>query len=90
MVQRYIQIAKKMLVKGESDCKNQYLVLLIFEYRNTLISNNLPSPSEILFDRKTNELLIRKEYIHQVSKNLNIRKKLLECQEVQKYYFDKN
>ena len=45
MAKFYIETVKKMLLKAESDCKDQYLVLL--ECKNTLISNNLASLSEI-------------------------------------------
>ena len=54
MVDHYIQTVKKILWKAGSDSKNQYLVLL--EYKNTLISNISPLPSEILFGSKINGL----------------------------------
>ena len=88
MVEQYIQTEKKMLLKVETNCKDQYLVL--FEYWNTPISNNLTSLSEIFFDRKINRLLSVKESFHHFNKNLSIRNKLLYRQEVQKYYYDKS
>ena len=73
MVKPYIETVKKMLLKAKSDCNDQFLVLL--EYKNVSISNNLSLPSELLFGRKINGLLPIKETFHQIGKNLDIKNK---------------
>jgi len=55
MVERCIKSFKHMMKKAEYDDKDFYLCLL--EYRTTHVAHNIPSPSEILFNRQINSLL---------------------------------
>lgn len=60
MVKRYLQTVKYILKKADFDNRNPYLALL--EYRNTLISNNIPSTSDLLFGHKINGIMPCKDF----------------------------
>ncbi|XP_008179138.1 uncharacterized protein K02A2.6-like [Acyrthosiphon pisum] len=85
MVERHIQTIKKMLIKADEDNKDVYLTLL--EYRNTPISKDLASPAEILMGRKIKGLLPIED---EKGKYVEVREKLIELQNKQKQYYDKN
>jgi hypothetical protein len=55
MVERHIQVMKKILKKAELDDKDINLCLL--ELHNTPIDQNIKSPAELLMSRKINGLL---------------------------------
>lgn len=55
LAERFVGIVKQMLKKCESDGKNIYLAL--FEYRNTPVSDKIPSPTELMFGRKIRGIL---------------------------------
>jgi hypothetical protein len=86
MVERCIQTVKRMLHKSRVDNKDPYLALL--EYRNTPISEQIPSPAEILFKRKLNGLLPCFSNKVQMP-NDEVQRKLKDRQEKQKIYFDR-
>lgn len=54
-IERHIQTIKKIMKKADYDNKDIYLALL--EYRNTPISVEIPSPAELLFQRKLRGIL---------------------------------
>ncbi|XP_060873973.1 uncharacterized protein K02A2.6-like [Metopolophium dirhodum] len=85
MVERHIQTIKKMLIKADEDNKDVYLTLL--EYRNTPISKDLASPAEILMGRKIKGLLPIED---EKGKYVKVREKLIELQNKQKQYHDRN
>lgn len=74
-----------MLIKADEDNKDVYLTLL--EYRNTPISKDLASPAEILMGRKIKGLLPIED---EKGKYVEVREKLIELQNKQKQYYDKN
>ncbi|XP_039300082.1 uncharacterized protein K02A2.6-like [Nilaparvata lugens] len=88
MVERHIQTVKKMLRKSSVNNKDPYLALL--EYRNTPISESLPSPAEILFKRKLNGLLPYFAPNKLQMSGEEIKNKLQDRQDKQKFYFDKS
>lgn len=55
LVERYVGIIKQMLKKCEYDGKDMYLALL--EYRNTPITDKIPSPTELMYGMKIRGLL---------------------------------
>ncbi|KYN29035.1 Uncharacterized protein K02A2.6, partial [Trachymyrmex cornetzi] len=55
LAERFVGTIKQMLKKCENDGKDIYLALL--EYRNTPISDKIPSPTELMFGRKTRSIL---------------------------------
>ncbi|XP_018402108.1 PREDICTED: uncharacterized protein K02A2.6-like [Cyphomyrmex costatus] len=55
LVERFVGTVKQMLKKCGNDGKDIYLALL--EYRNTPISDKIPSPTELMFGRKTRSIL---------------------------------
>ncbi|XP_073989709.1 uncharacterized protein [Rhodnius prolixus] len=84
MVERHIQTIKKMMKKASEDKKEMELCLL--EYRNTPISEELPSPAEILFGRKVRGLLP----YNPINRNFEeIREALKKRHEMQKVYYNR-
>ncbi|XP_018364694.1 PREDICTED: uncharacterized protein K02A2.6-like, partial [Trachymyrmex cornetzi] len=55
LAERFVGTIKQMLKKCENDGKDMNLALL--EYRNTPISDKIPSPTELMFGRKTRSIL---------------------------------
>lgn len=87
MVERAIQSIKNMIRKSLHSKHDLYLTLL--EYRNTPISDKIPSPAEILFSRKLRGILPFKNNDLKPRVHTNVRKCLQDRQTVQKYYFDR-
>lgn len=87
MVERHVGIFKLMLDKCVLDSKDPYLAVL--EYRNTPISNTIPSPAEIMLGRKVRGLLPIKVTLEQLIQNNRVKEQLLERQIKQKLNFDK-
>ncbi|XP_054260010.1 uncharacterized protein K02A2.6-like [Macrosteles quadrilineatus] len=88
MVERAIQNVKNIVKKSMLDKSDLYLALL--EYRNTPISNSIPSPAEILFSRKINGVLPSNEMSLRPKLNYkNVRNSLISRQEKQKMYYDR-
>ena len=86
MVERHLQTVKRMLTKAEHDGRDPYLTLL--EYRNTPISDVIASPAELMFGRKINGLLPRKEDFILTKEFDKTREKLILRQQKQKEYHD--
>ncbi len=87
MVERHIETVKYMLKKALHDNRDPHLALL--EYRNTPISSDIPSPSELMFNRKINGLMPRREDFFPTRNHEDTREKLIARQQKQKKYFDK-
>lgn len=87
MVERHIQIVKSLLKKAEHEGKDPFLVLL--DYRNTRISNTIPSPIELMIGLKTSGIMPIKEDFLPNYKYDEIRKELLEKQLRYKKYYDR-
>lgn len=88
MAERNIGTIKNMFKKIENGNQDPNLALL--EYRNTPISNEIKSPNQLLLGLKTRGLLpfsIEKEC---QLKNMEVKTKLQERQNVQKYNYDKS
>ncbi|KFM75289.1 hypothetical protein X975_15692, partial [Stegodyphus mimosarum] len=77
-----------MLEKAVVDNKDPYLVLL--EYRNSPISDEIKSPSELMFGRKVNGLMPIKENFIQTERYEDHKQHLLKRQTLQKRYYDRN
>ena len=88
MIERHIGIIKNLLKKVEEDNKDQYIALL--EYRNTPITNDIPSPNEMLLKRKVRGILPTVDNKKDQDLYLNIRNKLLVRQDIQKKNYDTN
>ncbi|KFM57554.1 Transposon Ty3-I Gag-Pol polyprotein, partial [Stegodyphus mimosarum] len=88
MVERHIQTVKRMLEKAVIGNKDPYLVLL--EYRNSPISAEIKSPSELMFGRKVNGLVPIKENFIQTKEHAEHKQQLLKRQALQKKYYDKS
>ena len=88
MVERYIGIIKKKFKKIEHENKDPWLTLL--EYRNTPLSNNIKSPNEIMFGRKTRCLLPFEKELENRLKTLQVEEKFIQKQINQENYLDKS
>lgn len=87
MVERCIQTFKNMMKKAEDDEKDPYLCLL--EYRNTPINSSIPSPSELLFNRRVNGLLPTTNIFISDDKQ-NLKDSFQKRQSEQKVAYDRN
>jgi len=90
MAERSIQTVKRMLKKCKVDNKDPYLALL--ELRNTPIDEKIKSPAEIVFNRKPSGILPSfspNKSTNNTDHYKEIKIKLKERQDKQKYYFDK-
>ena len=86
MVERHIQTIKKILNKALHDNKDVHLTLL--EYKNMPISDELPSPAEIMFGRKLKGIL--PHIYNNVPENyLKVRQQLQDKQNYEKAYYDR-
>lgn len=85
-IERHIQTIKKLLKKALEEGKDMYLVLM--EYRATPISGKLPSPAEILFNRKIKTQLPIQEKLLCQNNTQNYRSVLKQNQIRQKKYFN--
>ena len=84
-IERLVQTVKKIVKKAIEGEKDIHLGML--EYRNTPISNKLPSPAEIFFGRKLNGLL---PFVKSNKNNKEpVREQLNDAQIKQKYYHDR-
>lgn len=80
--ERAIQTIKNILKKDS-------LELAMLEYHNTPISNTLPSPSELLNNRKLRSILPCQPKLLRPKIHLNARKELEIRQNTQKHYYDR-
>lgn len=87
MVERTVQTLKNMLVKAVHDKKDLYLTML--EYRNTPLTDKIPSPAEMLYCCRLRGILPCTQNVLKPRVFKNVRKDLLERQTVQKCNFDK-
>lgn len=87
MVERAVQTLKNMLTKAVHDNKDLYLTML--EYRNTPLTDKLPSPAEMLYCRRLRGILPCTQDFLKPKVFKNVREKLVERQVVQKFNFDK-
>lgn len=87
MVERHIGIVKHMFKKVDDDNKDLNVAML--EYRNIPIANNIPSPNELMFGRKTRGLLPHSMKLNRIDHN-EIKQRLEDRQCIQKQYYDKN
>nr|XP_022907595.1 uncharacterized protein K02A2.6-like [Onthophagus taurus] len=55
LIERHIQTIKKLMKKAKEEGNDMYLVIL--EYRATPLDKSVPSPAEILFNRKIKTLI---------------------------------
>ncbi|KAB0797405.1 hypothetical protein PPYR_08399 [Photinus pyralis] len=87
-IERHVQTIKQILKKCYLDKKDAYLALL--EYRNTPISNEIPSPAELLLGRKIKGCLPVPDFqLHpQFQPNQILQTKTLNKQNY-KYYYDR-
>ncbi|XP_011688397.1 PREDICTED: uncharacterized protein K02A2.6-like [Wasmannia auropunctata] len=88
LAERFVGTIKQMLKKCEYDGKDIYLALL--EYRNTPISDKIPSPTELMFGRKIRGILPSTRNSKQNFKPDDIRHMLEERQNVYKKYYNKS
>lgn len=64
--------------------------LSLLEYLNTPISDHIPSPAEILQNRKLRSILPTRPALLNHKGNVKIKEKLTHRQKESKYYYDKN
>ena len=84
--ERAIQTVKNVLRKAQESKKDVYLALL--EYRNTPVDTNIPSPAELLFQRKLRTRLPCKQSMLKPSLQTDIHQKL-QCRQAKvKRYHD--
>lgn len=88
MVEREIQTIKNLFKKAIHEKKDPYLVLL--EFRNTPISNTIASPAENLFNRKIRGIVPINQKSFYPKVNQNLREKLIEKQNKDKYFYNRN
>lgn len=86
-IERHIQTIKKCLKKCLDDNKDIDLTLL--EYRNTPISYELPSPAQLLFNRRLRGLLPMNDRLLKPEIQ-DVRETLTKIQKLNKNYYDKN
>lgn len=87
MVERAIQTIKRTLKKTMVEKTDPYLVML--EYRNTPLGNGLPSPAEILYNRRLRGILPYQNVHLKPKIPSNVCKNLKQRQNIQKFYYDK-
>ncbi|XP_037872900.1 uncharacterized protein K02A2.6 [Bombyx mori] len=88
MVERHIQIVKKMFKKCDFDQKDIYMALM--EYRNTPIDSEINmSPNELLLGRQTVTLLPTRSSLPGKNKLKKVRNSLQKKQIKYKYYHDR-
>lgn len=87
MAEKYIGTVKSMLKKAMYDGRDPYLALL--EYRNTPITAEIGSPTELMFGRKIRGLLPYKEQIFSNNRYDKTKNKLETRQQIQKAYYDR-
>lgn len=87
LAERNIQTIKKLLKKAYDDNKDPYLALL--EFRTTPINKNLPSPAELLYNRKINGLLPNFNVGTNPIVNNKTQQQLTNNAYTQKYYYDR-
>ncbi|XP_045446678.1 uncharacterized protein K02A2.6-like [Melitaea cinxia] len=88
MVEREIQTIKNLFKKAIHEKKDPYLILL--EFRNTPISNTIASPAENLFNRKIRGIVPINQKCFYPKVNRNLREKLIEKQNKDKYFYNRN
>lgn len=90
MAERTIQTVKLILKKCVLDKKDPYLAML--EYRNTPISNGLPSPSQILNSRRLRGIIPVTDKVlkKQVVSNKSIKRIFEKQKEKEKDRYDRN
>ncbi|XP_045446883.1 uncharacterized protein K02A2.6-like [Melitaea cinxia] len=88
MVEREIQTIKNLFKKAIHEKKDPYLILL--EFRNTPISNTIASPAENLFNRKIRGIVPINQKCFYPKVNQNLREKLIEKQNKDKYFYNRN
>lgn len=86
-IERHVQTVKNVLIKANRDRKDMYLMLL--ELRNTPISNNMKSPAQLLYNRRLNGILPMKDELLKTGNNTSINKELIERQQRQKHYYNR-
>ncbi|GFT45667.1 transposon Tf2-6 polyprotein [Nephila pilipes] len=87
MVERAVGIAKSIMRKTRKD-KRDCLVGLM-EYRNTPISGLDLSPAQMMFNRRLKTKLPISNKLLNAELFNNIREKLIERQNIQKFHYDK-
>lgn len=88
MVERTIQTVKNILKKAIHDNKDPYLTML--EFRNTPISNEIPSPAEGLFNRKLKGILPMSNKIFKPKIYNQLKNSLKRKQEKSELYYNHN
>lgn len=86
LAERFVGTIKQMLKKCEFDKKDMHLALL--EFRNTPISDKIPSPTELMFGRKMRGILPVQQKYNQ--KEEQVRQLLDERRNVQMKYYNKS
>lgn len=88
LAEKTIQTLKKILTKAKRDGCDPYLSVL--DYRNTPVVGDA-SPAQLLFGRRTKTTLptLSSLLVPHVQDPVDIKAKLKEKQETQKYYYDK-
>lgn len=76
MVERCVQSVKSLLKKCKYDKTDPFLALL--EFRNTPLSSDIPSPAELLFNRKIRGIVPGQSSNFRPKMNSNVRSKLIE------------
>lgn len=89
-VERFVQTIKNTLKKCLQSGNDFYLALL--ELRNTPIGPNLPSPAQLIFSRRLKTTIPVKDNLlkPKIQPLSNMRNKLIDRQNIQKKYFDRN
>lgn len=87
-IERTVQTVKRIMIKTSEDRSDYRLGLL--EYLNTPISDNLPSPSELLQSRKLRSILPTKDNQLKPKVRKNVKQLMLDRQLQQKQYYDRN
>ncbi|CAB3254567.1 unnamed protein product [Arctia plantaginis] len=86
-VERSIQTIKQIIRKTAYDQSDFNLALL--EYLNTPISKELPSPAELLYNRKLRSIVPCNPILLKPTLHNNTAQKIKSRQQIQKYYYDR-
>lgn len=87
-VERTVQTIKSIIIKAQESGADYRLALL--EYLNTPLEKDMPSPAELLQSRKLRGILPFSQKQLKPKIHKNIHKQLLNRQQIQKRYYDRN
>lgn len=90
LVERTVQTVKNILKKAHPDGSDPYLAMLM--YRNTPISNEIPSPAQILYSRRLRDILpvTQKLLKKKLVNDRKVRESYTDEKKKQKAYYDRN